>query len=128
MIAELSRRLGLSLAPLRLKLSDGRAVQVDGVSESPFVLCEAWAHQGPPRGGQFMKLMSDALKMLYVERTMQQEARKILLFCDRDAALPFQGGRWQAQALCSFQIEVGVVELPETIRDRIAHAQARQYR
>jgi hypothetical protein len=34
MVAELSRRLGNSLAPSRLRLPDGRAVQVDGMSES----------------------------------------------------------------------------------------------
>jgi hypothetical protein len=49
--------------------------------------------------------MADAFKMLYVERPIRREARKFLLFCGADAALPFQRAGWQAQALRSFQID-----------------------
>jgi hypothetical protein len=71
--------------------------------------------------------MSNALKMLYIERE-RRKARKILLFGDTAAAARFQAQGWHARALRAFQIELYVVELPLAIRDRITRAQARQYR
>ena len=50
--------LGLRLRPKRIQLEDRTRVEIDGVSEDPPVLCEAWAHQGPPKAAQQNKVMT----------------------------------------------------------------------
>lgn len=128
MMAELSRELGVTLKPQPVPLPDGHAPHVDGVCDSPFILCEAWAHQGRPKGSQPKKVMTDALKLLYIERVLDRQAQKILLFSDTEAAAPFLGDGWQAHALRTFNIEVRVVEIPTLVADGLRDAQARQYR
>jgi hypothetical protein len=128
MIAALSRELGVSLEPREVPLPGGQSPRVDGVCESPFILCEAWAHQGLPKGAQPMKVMTDAMKLLYIERVLARPARKILLFSDAEAAAPFLGDGWRADALNTFGIEVRVVEIDDRVRQRVAEAQVRQYR
>ena len=128
MVATLSKQIGVTLKPRPVDLPDGHAPHVDGVCDSPFVLCEAWAHQGRPKGSQPKKVMTDALKLLYIERVLERPARKILLFSDTDAAAPFQGDGWSAHALRAFDIEIHVVAIPDDIATSIRDAQDRQYR
>ena len=107
----------------------GSSVEVDGISDEPPVLVEAWAHQGPPRPAQKYKVMTDAIKLLLVERALfPRGARKILALTDEAAAAHFRGGSWMAEALREFGVEVMVVELPEETRGRIRQAQRRQFR
>ena len=58
MIAALGAQLGFKLEPCRLTIADGATVAVDGYSADPPVLAEAWAHQGPPKGGQRNKVLA----------------------------------------------------------------------
>lgn len=51
-LQELSHRLGITLQPRRIHLSDGAWVDVDGFYADPLVLVEAWAHQGPHKAAQ----------------------------------------------------------------------------
>lgn len=107
----------------------GSSVEVDGISGDPPILVEAWAHQGPPRPAQKYKVMTDAIKLLLVERVLfPRGARKILALTDEAAAAHFRGGSWMAEALREFGVEVMVVELPEEIREGIRLAQRRQFR
>lgn len=127
MLDWLGKRLSVDLRPRRLLLGD-RYFEIDGVSDRPPVLVEAWAHQGQPKSAQKSKVTSDAFKLLAAKRLMDGEARLVLLFADEEAARPFTGGTWRAAALREAGIEVVVAELPGQVRDAIRAAQVRQYR
>ncbi len=128
LVARLGESLGTTLKKIEVELPGGEWLEVDGVCESPMILCEAWAHQGMPKSAQKNKVMADALKLLYVERLKSAPARKILLFGDKVAARRFQGENWMARALESFGIEIQIVELPVEMRKAVGEAQKRQYR
>jgi len=128
LIARLGESLGATLRKSEIELPGGEWLEVDGVCETPLILCEAWAHQGPPKSAQKNKVMADVLKLLYVERVKSVPARKILLFGDQVAARRFQGENWMARALESFGIEVQIVELPPEMQKAVGEAQKRQYR
>ncbi len=129
LLAALAERLGVRLVPSRLHLPDGSYVDVDGVSLDPAFLVEAWAHQGPPKGAQRNKVLTDALKLAHVAGVLTDRPwRKILLFSDDDAARPFTSGSWYAGALRTLNVEVEVVTLEPALRASILDAQKRQYR
>ncbi|MGB2624369.1 MAG: hypothetical protein WA857_01640 [Candidatus Acidiferrum sp.] len=128
LISSLARTLGTRLLKKKVDLPGGDWLEIDGYCESPLILCEAWAHIGPPKAAQKKKVMADALKMLYAERMASKHARKILLFADRKAARGFQGKNWMANALRAFEIEIHVAELPDDNRAAVENAQKRQYR
>jgi len=128
MIDLLAQELGCKLAKRKFDLPNGRRLEIDAGSRKPPVVCEAWAHQGPPKSAQKNKVMADALKLVYVASILDSRTRKILLFADQEAARPFRGGTWMAEALAALKVEVRVVPLPEEIRTRIRKAQERQYR
>lgn len=128
LVASLARRLGLQLSKKRFSLSSGVWLEIDGVCESPPILCEAWAHQGLPKRGQKNKVMTDALKMLYAAKLINEAPRKILVFGDEEAASPFRGKGWMAQALRAFGIEIQLAHLPKQMREGVRKAQKRQFR
>lgn len=128
LVAWLGSRLGAKLTKRRFALPDGGWMEVDGASDSPALLCEAWAHQGPPKSAQKNKVMADALKLLYARQLLSKPARLILLFADRDAAAHFLGRSWMAQAVREFGVEVHVAQLPSATREAIRRAQERQFR
>ncbi len=128
MLDWLSERLGAKLAKKRFSLPGGGWLEVDGASESPSILCEAWAHLGPPKPAQKQKVMADALKLLYASQLASGPVQMILLFADSEAARQFKGKSWMAQALRANGIEVRVAELSEPVRATIQEAQARQFR
>jgi hypothetical protein len=128
-IAGLATELGIPLGPGRVDLPNGVHVHLDGLSSDPPVLVEAWAHQGPVKPAQKAKVMTDALKLLWIERwKFRAGARKILALADRDAAEHFLGPTWMATALRELDIEVKVVSLSHEVRSEILAAQKRQFR
>jgi hypothetical protein len=93
-------------------------------SDDPPILVEVWAHQGSRRAPKKAKIMTDALKMLWVEATFcAAKARKILLLSDPLAAAHFGRMPWMAAALRHFAIEVKVVDLPAEYRAAVHKAQ-----
>lgn len=130
MLSALGTHLRAELRSHRIPLVDGGAVEVDGFSEDPPILVEAWAHQGAPRGGQRNKVLADALKLQLAAGRFDSRPRLILCFADEEAARPFvtPARTWYAQALRDSNVEVIVVELPENVRAQIREAQTRQYR
>ncbi len=128
-VAAVAEILGVPLQKQRLRI-DGAIVELDGYSSEPPVLVEAWAHQGRPRPAQKHKVMTDALKLAWIEREAfpDERARKILALADAEAARHFLGGSWMAAALRSLEISVLVVDLATDVRVGIAQAQVRQYR
>jgi hypothetical protein len=128
MVAWLSNELGCELAPRRIYLPEGSWLEVDAFSESPLLICEAWAHHGPPKAAQKMKIMNDAMKLLAARRVVGDDARAVLLFADERAASRFRAGTWHASAIREARIEILVARLPDDIVANIQAAQLRQYR
>ena len=129
LIQALSEKKGIRLTKKKLFLDQGSWIELDGFCESPPVLCEAWAHIGPPKSAQKHKVMTDAFKLLFVSKLIKEPAsEKILLFADPDAAAHFQGKSWMAQCLLKHEITVEVLVPPADLRVIILRAQTRQYR
>ncbi len=128
MIQAVSLARGVSLTSTRLDLGNGVSVQVDGVAADHSLFCEAFAHQGPLKGGQPHKVLSDAFKLAYLGRRWPN-AELLLVFSDDEAARRFRTGpSWAAKAIEAFGVKVEVVKLPDAVRDRLRTAQVRQSR
>ena len=128
MLLALGAALGITLVPGHFDAENGSSIQVDGVSQDPLVLCEAYARHGALKGSQPDKVMADALKLLYVEKLLAVPVRKIVLFADEAAAKCFRGRSWAASAFKSLGIEVHVVNLNVGLAEGIRAAQIRQRR
>lgn len=129
MLAALGEELGVSLAKKRMVAVDGAWTELDGVASDPPTLVEVWAHQGLPKSAQKAKVMTDALKLVWVEAAFfPAGAHKILLLSDPAAAAHFRGSSWMAAALRHFSIDVRTVELPADHREAVRRAQDRQFR
>lgn len=129
MLSTLGAELGVPLAKKRMVAVDGAWTELDGVSSDPPTLVEVWAHQGLPKSAQKAKVMTDALKLVWVEAAFfPAGARKILLLSDPAAAAHFRGSSWMAAALRHFGIDVRTVELPADHREAVRRAQSRQFR
>ena len=128
LIQALSSQLGIQLKEKILAMSNDCLVEIDGYSENPPILCEAWVHYGKPRGAQYNKIMKDAFKMLFVEKDQGKKYKKILLFCDEDAQKLFTERSWQAQCLRLHDIETKIHSLPKERETRIKKVQKRQFR
>ena len=128
LVEAFSKKLGVQMTSRRWQLEEGSWTELDAYSTSPPILCEVWAHVGPPKGGQKHKVMTDAFKLLFVSSLVGSSARRILLFGDQEAAAYFRGESWMARALTQYGIEVEVVEFPPQLRESIIEAQERQYR
>jgi hypothetical protein len=130
MLGLLGQRLGVVLAPTRIAVPSGVRVEVDGSDSERTVLVECWAHQGPPKGGQKHKVLTDALKLSWIAQTIYPRPELILCMSDPAATAPFRPAArsWAAQALIDLRIDIEVVELPTDMRHRVIEAQKRQYR
>jgi len=128
MLAVFGAQLGVTLAGKTYPLPGGATLQIDGVSERPPILCEACAHQGPPKAGQKRKIIADAFKLVYADQLLGRTFRKFILLADQDAAAPFKGQTWVAAAFEQLGVEVAVVELLAETRTGLRAAQVRQRR
>lgn len=89
MVAWLAQHLGAPLAPRRITLANGAQMNLDAVSDDPPILCEAWAHQGPPKSAQKTKVMADAVRLVAARDLLGNEYRTILLLASDEAARHF---------------------------------------
>jgi DNA-binding MarR family transcriptional regulator len=128
LVRRLANKLGLELVKKRVPLDKGGWFEVDGFCESPFVLCQAWAHIGSPKSAQKDKVMADALRLLFAKERLEQIGKLILLFSDSKAAAHFQGRSWMAQCLKKNNISIEIIELPPRLKAKVLEAQKRQYR
>ncbi len=132
LISAFSKEIGVKLQPnKRLPVLDKRSwLELDGYSESPSYLCEAWVHMGISKGAQLKKVMTDAFKLLYAKTLINpnKKSNLVLLFADREAASYFQGKSWMAQCLKKYDIKVKIIKLPQNIETGLKKAQKRQYR
>lgn len=127
-VARLSAKLGVLLAPERIVLSDGSRVEIDAASQEPPIIAEIWAHQGAPKSAQRNKVLADALKLAFVAADTGIAYRKLLVFTDTEAARPFTAKSWFAGALRHYGVDVEVVDIPPVLRAQIGVAQERQFR
>ncbi len=98
------KKLEVELAKKKWSLEGGSYIELDGYCESPKILCEAWAHIGSLKTAQKNKVMTDAFKLIFVNKLVKGNYELILLFADTKAA-----------------------ESKE-LKDEILNAQKRQYR
>lgn len=126
---EAGTRLGTRLGPRKILTPTGVRVEVDGADQDLTVLVEAWAHQGAVKPAQRHKVLSDALKLVWISSTLYPRPRILLCLSDQEAARPFVGERsWAAAALRDLGVEVLIIDLPDHVRARLRQAQHRQYR
>lgn len=112
LVNHFSKKLGVKLTKRRFLLREGSWVEIDGFCEVPLILCEAWAHIGPPKSAQKDKVMADAFKLLFVNTVFEGMGKRILLFGDHQAAAHFEGRSWMAQCLRKHDIMIQVMDLP----------------
>ena len=111
-----------------LKVNGDACVNLDAYCDEPRIFCEIWAHLGALKGSQSDKVMSDAMKLIYVSQYLG-DGRKILAFADPEAAKPFKvGKKWVADCLRANKIEVRLIPLSPTLRKKVRAAQQRQSR
>ena len=104
-------------------------MEVDGYSDKPAVLCEAWARIGEPKSAQRHKIINDALKLIFLEKKLGKVCRKVIIFADEKARQPFISPKsWVSACLKEFKIETELVKLPPNIRKGLIAAQKRQRR
>ncbi len=130
-IAALQVQLGVQLTQtVSIPLPLGGRLELDAATSDLSVLCEVFAHQGRPRGGQIHKVARDAFKLIYARSVVDRAppARLVLCLTDAAAAAPFLATGWMAQALKQFSVDLVVIDLSEPTRLAIAAAQVRQYR
>jgi len=126
LIQKVAVRLGCFLKNKALSVGSKQPLQIDGYSESPRVLCEAYARIGVLKPAQSQKVSADILKMLFVEKKLGGQWKKVLAFADEITAKPFLSGSWHAKVVDLFGIEVMVVSLEPETRKNILEAQRRQ--
>jgi hypothetical protein len=127
-LSAVAAMVGCELIARRFVVPNGGYFSVDGCNDDGSILCEAWAHHGPPKPAQQSKVMKDAAKLFLAGTLAGRPTRKLLAFADADAARPFQGRSWMREALRVMGIEVIVVDILDEIRADVRAAQIRQYR
>lgn len=129
LVGQLSSALGHALTKRRHRI-DRAVIEFDAFSDDPPVLCEAWAHLGPPKAAQKHKVMTDVLKMVWAAPRIfgDRQPAMILIFSDEVAAAHFTGRSWMAEALRGLKVDIHIFELPADLRDAVLRAQSRQYR
>lgn len=129
MLAALSKRLGVALAPRRIFHPSGARVEIDGADDGLTVLVECWAHQGPAKVAQKNKLVVDATKLNWIGQSLDPKPIRLILCASDPAAVGHLSGvSWQAQAIRELGVEIEIVNLEPSIVSALNAAQKRQYR
>lgn len=125
-LVQISKDIGCKLRSKKIGVTDGVELEIDGYSENPPVLCEVYSHIGKLKRAQYQKVLTDALKIIYVEKKLSKNFNKILAFVDGDAARCFETGTWYAECIKEFNIVVKTVSINDSLRRKIIEAQKRQ--
>lgn len=126
-INSLAEQLGMpgALYPKKLPAPGGAFVQLDACSDDNSVLVEAYARQGKLKGAQIKKISQDVLKLALLKRDSRlSRSRAIIVFASEEARASITG--WVRSAADQFGVELVVVDIPESVRNEIRSAQARQ--
>lgn len=129
MLAVLGDRVGVRLTPRRFEHLSGASVNVDGADVDLTALVECWAHQGPAKGAQKLKLVNDAVKLHWIAQSLPTKARRLILCVSDEAAVRhLRGESWQGQAIAALGVEIEVTALPPEMVHSLIAAQTRQFR
>jgi len=124
-LASAEEQLGLGpLSPLRIGVAPGASVEVDGAGDG--VLVEVFARQGALKPAQRKKIAQDVLKSRVLRETVGYADHRMLIVSASDAARDSITG-WVAFAARSARVELLVVDIAETWRERLRAAQAGQF-
>ena len=126
LIQGLSTRIQVQLKAEHLNVGSRVPIQIDGFSLEHRVLAEAFARIGDLKPAQTQKVLSDILKMLFIEKFQGGSWRKILVFADDITARTIKSSSWVAKAVTAFGIEVEIVSLSKPTRENILQAQELQ--
>lgn len=124
-LEQVSAHVGKPLTKRVITLPGGARVEVDGAADDDSVFVEVFAHVGALKGGQRHKPAVDALKLITLARQCPQ-ARLIIAFADAVAARYLTGTGWRAEAMRTWNVEVFIATLDNSVRDGILAAQLRQ--
>ncbi|MFH0833943.1 MAG: hypothetical protein V2A63_00960 [Patescibacteria group bacterium] len=126
-LIEFCKRKNIQLDQTPIYLKDCR-VEIDGQSLRSSILVEVYSHVGKLSSSQIKKVLTDVLKMLFVEDSLGKKFRKKILFLDEEARNSFLGNKsWRANTFKVFGIETEVINIPK-IRELVLVAQERQGR
>jgi len=124
-LEQVAAYVGKPLTKRTITLPHGGRVEVDGVADDDSVFVEVFAHVGALKGSQRHKPAVDALKLITLARQHPQ-ARLIIAFADAAAARYLTGASWRAEAMRTWNVEVFIATLDDSVRDGILAAQLRQ--
>ena len=124
-LAAVSDRIGVALAPASFKLPGGARVDVDGASADRSVLVECFARQTAMKEGQRRKIARDALKLITIAHS-RPGTRLILALSSEAAARGLLGEAWLAEALRTWGVEVLAVDIDAEVTQSILDAQKGQ--
>ena len=124
-LEQVSAYVGKPLTKRVITLPGGARVEVDGVADDDSVFVEVFAHVGGLKGSQRHKPAVDVLKLITLARQCPH-ARLIVAFADVAAARYLTGTGWRAEAMRTWNVEVFIATLEDSVRDGILAAQLRQ--
>lgn len=125
MLQHYAKRMKIKFEKMSLHLKNCK-VEPDAYSESPPILVEAWAHIGKLKDGQRNKILSDALKLLYIDKKTKRSFKKVILFSNEETMNCFLSNSWWSKALSDFGIELEFVEIDKETENMIIEAQKQQ--
>jgi len=126
LLGKLKDKINVSLESAKIKLPSGVVIQFDGYNEKEKILCEVYARIGALKGSQPDKVASDILKMLLVEKELNQKFEKHYCFSSEEAAKKLIGNSWLGATAKRFNVKIHVFELPIEMTETIKKAQERQ--
>lgn len=120
-----ARRIKLVKKPPKIELAGGVHIEVDAATLDEGIVVEAYAHQGTLKGGQRKKIAQDVLKLALLKaQPGRTGTTAIIVFASQDAHDSISG--WVLQAAKTFDVNLAVVDIPDTLRADILRAQTRQ--
>jgi|GEM_PF-2508224 len=122
------RQLDCHLSPEDVDRGDGVTAQVDGIDREKKILCEVNCHIGKLKPSQRDKVAADVLKLVFVDKALGGDWKKVLCFASEEAAVYCQGRSWMSAAIKQMGCEVRVVELRSDTVRRLEEAQNRNAR
>jgi len=117
LIAKLKAELNLTVCDM----SDSLGVQVDFICETNArnIIAEVYAVTGKALSAKKRKIMSDAFKMLYIEKAKGKNFEKYLLLVDDNEFLPNFEQTWQYEALNKLGIHVRSYKISKVQKNKL---------
>ncbi|CDW96516.1 MULTISPECIES: hypothetical protein [unclassified Thiomonas] len=98
----------------------------DGVDVNNKTVIEVYSHVGKLKGAQLHKIKGDILKLVYIDKSLNSEWKKLICFCDNEAANFLLGDSWAARAAKIFGIQIHIAEIDSDAKKKITDAQTKQ--